>query len=185
MFRMRRNEMKKLICGLGMIGILYVSPSYAQTCSAQPDCATLGYTQVASDCTNKMVKCPFDTSKVTCIEAGANCTDLGFIYGCSGTGYASGSGTACDSKYTACTCSSGYSWSGSACTVSCDSSYAYTCSGTGYASGSGTACDSKYTACTCSSGYDWNGSACIILVVNGGAILTPDMNTSPHPVTRK
>src|SRR5574344_2380525 len=115
MFRMRRNEMKKLICGLGMIGILYVSPSYAQTCSAQPDCATLGYTQVASDCTNKMVKCPFDTSKVVCVEAGANCTDLGFLYDCTGTYQTGGSSPDCEGKYTYCNCSPGYDWNGSAC----------------------------------------------------------------------
>ena len=81
-----------------------------------------------------------------------------YKYACSGTGYSSGNGTACDSKYTKCNCSSNYTWSGSACV--CSSDFKYSCSGTGYSSGSGTACGGKYKSCNCSTYYSWSGSAC-------------------------
>ena len=36
-------------------------------CISQPSCEDLGYNQTASDCaTDKVIKCPFDTSKVIC-----------------------------------------------------------------------------------------------------------------------
>src|SRR5574344_1260823 len=106
--------MKKFVFIL-IAGLFYTSPSSALVCGTAPDCAEMGYNKSAADCSGEYLKCPFDTSKVACIEAGANCSDYGFLYDCTGTGYASGSGTACDSKYTACTCSSGYEWRGSAC----------------------------------------------------------------------
>lgn len=81
-----------------------------------------------------------------------------YKYTCSGTGYNGGSGTACDSKYTKCNCSTNYTWSGSACV--CSSDFKYSCSGTGYSSGSGTACGGNYKSCNCSTYYSWNGSAC-------------------------
>ena len=82
-----------------------------------------------------------------------------YEYTCSGTGYSSGNGTVCDSKYTKCNCSTNYVWSGSACV--CDSAFKYTCSGTGYSSGSGVACGGKYKSCNCSTYYSWNGSSCV------------------------
>ena len=82
-----------------------------------------------------------------------------YIYKCSGTGYASGSGVVCDNKYTACVCADNYAWSGGACV--CNSEFKYSCSGTGYASGSGTACGGKYKSCKCSSYYSWDGSKCV------------------------
>ena len=42
-----------------------------------------------------------------------------YKYSCSGTGYSGGSGTACNSKYTSCSCASGYSWSGGTCKKQC------------------------------------------------------------------
>ena len=82
-----------------------------------------------------------------------------YKYGCTGTGYSSGNGSACDGKYTACTCATNYTWSGSACT--CGSSFKYSCSGTGYSGSSGTVCGGKYINCDCSTYYSWNGSACV------------------------
>ena len=38
-----------------------------------------------------------------------------YQYTCTGTGYAGGSGTACNGKYTSCTCASGYEWKNGAC----------------------------------------------------------------------
>ena len=82
-----------------------------------------------------------------------------YKYGCTGTGYSSGNGSACDGKYAKCNCATNYTWSGSACT--CGSSFKYSCSGTGYNGGSGTACGGKYISCDCSTYYTWNGSACV------------------------
>jgi len=81
-----------------------------------------------------------------------------YKYKCTGTGYSSGNGTVCESKYTKCNCSTNYVWSGTACV--CDSAFKYTCSGTGYSSGSGVSCGGKYKSCNCSTYYSWNGSAC-------------------------
>jgi len=81
-----------------------------------------------------------------------------YKYACTGTGYSSGSGTVCESKYTSCNCATNYVWTGTACV--CDSSFKYSCSGTGYSSGSGVACGGKYKSCNCSTYYSWNGSAC-------------------------
>ncbi len=123
------------------------------TCTATPDCASLGYTQ--SSCPdNNGVRCPWG-DKWFCTKT---CSEMGFNYTCSGTGYSGGAGEACEGKYTSCTCSSPYAWNGSAC--ACPSTYKYTCSGTGYAGGAGTACGGKYTECTCASGYNWESGQC-------------------------
>ena len=43
------------------------SSNAALNCTASPDCASLGYTMTAADCTDKVkVACPTDTSKVFC-----------------------------------------------------------------------------------------------------------------------
>ena len=86
-----------------------------------------------------------------------------FKYSCTGTGYAGGDGTACNSKYSKCKCASGYTWNASTGTCICSSSYKHSCSGTGYAGGEGTACNGKYSQCKCASGYVWNASqgACV------------------------
>ena len=77
-------------------------------CIPTPDCASIGYT--ATSCEDGFVRCPFDISKLYCIPC-----DTKYKYTCSGTGYASGSGTDCNGKYVSCTCESGYEWSGSTC----------------------------------------------------------------------
>ena len=48
-----------------------ISPAQsAVTCTATPDCATLGYTKTASDCPDGGVKCPFNSSKMFCLKKG-------------------------------------------------------------------------------------------------------------------
>ena len=133
--------------------------SFAQ-CVATQDCVTLGYTETSCN-GGKGVKCPFG-NKWCCFETEESvCSQNGFKYACSGTGYSGGSGDSCGGKYKKCNCKSGYKWSGSACKKeSCSSSYKYTCSGTGYAGGAGSVCGGKYTKCNCKSGYEWSGSAC-------------------------
>lgn len=49
------------------------------TCAAPPTCAQLGYNQSVSDCSGKkMLKCPFDTSKVFCGGVNGNCVAEGY-----------------------------------------------------------------------------------------------------------
>ena len=92
---------------------------------AVTDCSLLGYTDSA--CPGSGLKCPFGNSWYCGGGAAEDCIKLGFIYGCTGTGYAGGAGQTCNGKYTSCTCSSPYTWNGTACT--CPSTYKYTCSG--------------------------------------------------------
>ena len=78
-------------------------------CVATQDCATLGYTETS--CSGGTgVKCPFG-NKWACFKSDSEvCQQYGFTQTCTGTGYSGGSGPACNGKYTACTCTSGYEW---------------------------------------------------------------------------
>ena len=72
------------------------------TCTATPDCASLGYTQ--SSCPeNNGVRCPWGDAWF-CTKT---CSEMGFNYTCSGTGYAGGAGSACGGKYASCECAEG------------------------------------------------------------------------------
>ena len=135
---------------------LYLSTAVWAQCVTTQDCAALGYTDSA--CPGSGVKCPFGNSWYCGGGAAEDCTKLGFIYGCTGTGYAGGVGETCNGQYQSCSCTSPYTWNGSACT--CPSTYKYTCSGTGYSGGSGTACGGYYTKCNCKSPYTWSSGTC-------------------------
>ncbi len=160
------NNFKFLLLGASLSFLPTLS--FAQ-CVATQDCATLGYTEISCN-GGKGVKCPFG-NKWCCFETEESvCSQNGFKYACSGTGYSGGSGDSCGGKYKKCNCKSGYKWSGSACKKeSCSSSYKYTCSGTGYAGGAGSACGGKYTQCTCASGYEWKDGTCQKKEVLNGA----------------
>ncbi len=141
-------------------------------CVATQDCATLGYTETSCN-GGKGVKCPFG-NKWACLGANEDevrdklCQELGFTLTCTGTGYAGGSGQACNGKYKKCNCKSGYKWSNGFCKQeTCSSSYKYTCTGTGYTGGAGSACGGKYTQCTCASGYEWKNGSCQKEALNG------------------
>ena len=87
-------------------------------CVATQDCETLGYTETSCN-GGKGIKCPFGNSWA-CISSNSDieqqfCDKYGFQYTCSGTGYSGGSGTSCNGKYTACTCSDGYEWKNGLC----------------------------------------------------------------------
>ena len=57
-----------LLTGIGMM--CFSTQSFASNCSLAPDCASLGYTKSSSDCNGlDTIKCPFNTSKVFCVEA--------------------------------------------------------------------------------------------------------------------
>ena len=124
-------------------------------CDATGWCVDNGYT--LSSCTSPKslsTQCPSDVTLYKYCECPST-----YQYSCSGTGYSSGNGTACDSKYTKCNCATNYVWNGSACV--CGGDFKYACTGTGYSSGSGASCGGKYKSCTCANLYDWNGSACV------------------------
>ena len=87
--------------------------TYAQ-CVATQDCETLGYTETSCN-GGKGVKCPFGNWWACIGISTEECSELGFTYTCSGTGYSGGSGTACNGKYTTCTCASGYNWKDGSC----------------------------------------------------------------------
>ena len=82
------------------------------SCIQTPSCTSLGYTKTSS-CTNGL-KCPFGNYWY-CPEKTTqeNCSN--YTYVCSGTGYAGGAGTACNGKYSSCTCANGYEWQNGQC----------------------------------------------------------------------
>ena len=147
-----------LYLSTAVAGVMMTTGGAWAQCVTTQDCAALGYTDSA--CPGSGVKCPFGNSWYCGGGAAEDCTKLGFIYGCTGTGYAGGVGETCNGQYQSCSCTSPYTWNGSACT--CPSTYKYTCSGTGYSGGSGSSCGGKYTKCNCSSNYSWNGSSCAL-----------------------
>ena len=109
------NNIKFLLIGTSLS--LIPTLTFAQ-CVATQDCATLGYTETSCN-GGKGVKCPFG-NKWACLTSDSEieqqfCDKYGFKYTCSGTGYSKGVGTACNGKYTSCTCASGYEWNGSSC----------------------------------------------------------------------
>ena len=61
------NRKSALILG-GVLGTFFSTSAIAAlNCTASPDCASLGYTMSAADCTDGIkVACPTDTSKVFC-----------------------------------------------------------------------------------------------------------------------
>ena len=50
--------------------------SHAETCTTAPSCSTLGYNETASSCRGKYMKCPFDVTKVMCLNDGPHVGDL-------------------------------------------------------------------------------------------------------------
>ena len=80
----------------------------AEDC-AITDCSALGYTETSN--WGNCLKCPFGNAWAC---PGEQCTD-DYKYTCSGTGYAGGSGEACDGKYKSCNCASGYEWKDGTC----------------------------------------------------------------------
>ena len=85
------------------------------TCTATPDCASLGYTEAS--CPNGGVKCPWGDKWFCSSSETEICSKYGFNYTCSGTGYAGGAGSACGGKYASCECAEGYKWENGQCKV--------------------------------------------------------------------
>ena len=103
--------MRKLILMTSAAVIAPISAiAQTPTCTASPDCASLGYTQ--SSCPeNNGVRCPWGDAWF-CTKT---CSEMGFNYTCSGTGYAGGAGEACEGKYASCKCAEGYKWENGQC----------------------------------------------------------------------
>ncbi len=71
--------MKKLALIIGGVSLLGAGGALAAiSCTSAPSCATLGYTSTASSCGGDYLTCPFDTSKVYCIQCPEQCTELGY-----------------------------------------------------------------------------------------------------------
>ncbi len=65
MINKTKNGYAKTLLGLTIF--LNVNTAMAQTCVKAPDCAEIGFTKTAADCTGKTIlKCPFDTNQVYC-----------------------------------------------------------------------------------------------------------------------
>ena len=103
----------KLFLLIGTSLSLIPGLTFAQ-CVATQDCATLGYTE--NSCSGgKGVKCPFG-NKWACFKSDTDvCKDNGFLYTCSGGGYAGGKGPACGNQYLECICQDGYNWKNGLC----------------------------------------------------------------------
>ncbi len=93
------------------IALLYANEGMAQ-CVTTQSCAALGYTETSCAADKKGVKCPFGNTW-SCIP-NVLCTS-NYKYSCSGANQTGGSGTACNGRYTKCTCASGYEWKDGAC----------------------------------------------------------------------
>ena len=64
---MVEKELKKFL-GLSAIALMPFSAQAAVTCTATPDCATLGYTKTASQCPSGGIKCPFNSNLMFCLK---------------------------------------------------------------------------------------------------------------------
>ena len=107
-----------------------------------------------------------------------------------------GVGSACNGKYTACRCETGYTWNSSTETCGgsssgCGSDYKYTCTYstiTHILSGSGISCGGKYKACSCMTGYEWNASTGTCTTNSGGNTSSSSSSggdESTYPCTNK
>lgn len=73
------------IMGVGLFilafSLIWSGRSQAQSCLTQPSCDTLGYKQSASDCSGieQVLKCPFDQTKMFCVDATKQILQVGDI----------------------------------------------------------------------------------------------------------
>lgn len=71
--------MRKLAIIIGSASLLSTGAAWAAiSCTASPSCADLGYNTTAGNCSGDYIVCPFDTSKVSCIQCPEQCTELGY-----------------------------------------------------------------------------------------------------------
>ncbi|MBS4774157.1 MAG: hypothetical protein KHX55_07815 [Proteobacteria bacterium] len=66
--------MKKLPLIVTGMSLLSIGGAWAAiNCTPSPDCVSLGYKVSASSCKGDFIACPFDTSKVACLENAPEC----------------------------------------------------------------------------------------------------------------
>ena len=141
--------MKKLALFIGGISLLCTGKAFAAiSCTASPDCATLGYTDTAGSCTN-YVACPFNTSKIKCLDK--DCSGY-TLASCPTGGACSVCQNSSGTKYKLDSCNDGYKVSGSTCA-------AKTCSDYGYSTlASGSVCTTRYSKqLGATTGYCYSG----------------------------
>ncbi|MBE6453184.1 MAG: hypothetical protein E7012_06845 [Alphaproteobacteria bacterium] len=156
--------MKKMLLSL-LASTIYTSAVSAQTCQQPPSCESLGYTKSVDDCGDiKYLTCPFDSSKVYCLEVGETCDFIEYPLTECPTG---GNCTKFECKetiqhiqYKLDSCQSGYTKSGNSCCnfssyplASCPTGgncTEYECDGT-----------TKYKLRNCKTGYVKKGNICI------------------------
>ena len=107
--------MRKILLMTSAVVLFPLSTVAQTTCTASPDCASLGYTEAS--CPNGGVKCPWGDKWFCSSSETEICSKYGFKYTCTGTGYSGGSGTACEGKYASCTCTKGYEWKNGSCST--------------------------------------------------------------------
>ena len=146
-----------------LLSILTLLPTlaHAETCTATPDCKSLGYTETSCPSDNG-VKCPWNTSLWHCDQGcAADCENLGYKYDCKSENATGGSGQSCGGKYSSCTCSSGYKWSGGKCIAAGPTQYFCCYEEWGWPCGTGCSADYGKTGvrscsavCAVGAGYD-------------------------------
>ena len=58
----------KILLGGALAAMLPFSASAEITCTATPDCASLGYSKTAAECPSGGVKCPFNSNLMFCLK---------------------------------------------------------------------------------------------------------------------
>ena len=101
--------MKKYLIITTALTTICFAPEIMAQCTENTDCASLGYTETS--CPDGGLKCPLGNYWYCPAE---QCSP-DYQYTCFGTGYAGGSGEACNGKYKSCTCTSGYEWKNGTC----------------------------------------------------------------------
>ena len=104
-------KIKFLLLGTGLS---FIPLTVNAQCVATQDCETLGYTETSCN-GGKGVKCPFGNKWACLATEESVCSQNGFKYACSGTGYSGGNGDSCGGKYKKSNCVSGYEWKGESC----------------------------------------------------------------------
>lgn len=136
--------MKKLAIIIGGFSLAGAASALAAvTCTPTPSCASLGYGANSGSCSGDYLTCPFDTSKVHCINVPDQCSELGY------TKVAASGNYSCSEGQTVNKCPKNtqkYKCDGTAC------SYGY------YTSGNMPACSYNY----CCKQVQSNNSSCYI-----------------------
>lgn len=71
--------MKKLAVIIGGFSLASTGSALAAIdCTPTPSCASLGYSATSGSCSGDYLVCPFDTSKVHCINVPDQCSELGY-----------------------------------------------------------------------------------------------------------